>query len=194
VLPLSNFSIFLKAILITSSSSSSRHLYLPYPLQCNTNLIYSSFLKLNTMRIIQYWYLWCIDFHVSVMTDKESCRCLVAHHSHFIITSRYALWHGCPTRGPPSCVMRSAATFVNYIYRLLQKITQQCKRFGTPGIVILHERPAKQPTVTVVALCQPFTKDGKGPHPFLWAVTYHDKKSLITGLHFTLLDQYILFE
>jgi hypothetical protein len=43
----------------------------------------------------------------------SACWCILFHP--------YDLRQGCPNRGPPGCVMRSAAAFVNYI---CYKITQ----------------------------------------------------------------------
>ena len=62
------------------------------------------------------------------------------------------LKQGRPTRGSPGCVMRPAATFANYVYTT--KNAQQFRRFSIQLIAILHVRPANQPVITVVALCQ----------------------------------------
>jgi len=40
------------------------------------------------------------------------------------------------TRGPPDCVMRSAAKFVNYVYTYSDKITLRFWRLGVPLSVL----------------------------------------------------------
>jgi hypothetical protein len=44
------------------------------------------------------------------------------------------LHHGSPTRGPPGCNLRSAATFINCVYTI--KLTQQFRQLDEPLIVI----------------------------------------------------------
>ena len=56
---------------------------------------------------------------------------------------------GSRIRGPPGCIKRLAAMFVNYVYTT--KMTQYVRRLSFLLIVILLVRPANRPTTTGVA-------------------------------------------
>jgi hypothetical protein len=66
------------------------------------------------------------------------------------VNKTVSLKHGFPSRGPPGCITRPAARFVNCAHTM--KITQYVRRLGPPLIVILHVRPTNQTTITGVAL------------------------------------------
>jgi hypothetical protein len=65
---------------------------------------------------------------------------------------------GSPTCGPPGCIKRPAAIFVNCIHNI--KITQYCRRSGIALIVISRVRPVNRTTISGVALCH---KEFEGP-------------------------------
>jgi hypothetical protein len=50
------------------------------------------------------------------------------------------LKRGSPTQGPPGCIVRPAATFLNYAYTI--KITQQFR--GIP-LIVIFARAAPEP-------------------------------------------------
>lgn len=58
---------------------------------------------------------------------------------YFLLVVRCELWVS--TRGPPGCIMRPAATFVNYFHTI--KITQ-FRWFGIP-LTVIFPRAARQP-------------------------------------------------
>ena len=70
--------------------------------------------------------------------------------------SKYGSLHGLNhrflTRGQPVCIMRSAATFVNYVHNI--KIEQQHRRLARPLPVILPR-----------AASEPAHSKGYGPFP-----------------------------
>jgi hypothetical protein len=58
--------------------------------------------------------------------------------------------HGCPTRGPPGCIKRSALIFVNHVYST--KLHDNIGSYVSYLMLILHVRPANNPVIRVVAL------------------------------------------
>lgn len=60
--------------------------------------------------------------------------------------------YGFTTRGPPGCIMRPAATFINYVYNT--KITQTFRRLDMPLTVIF-----------ISAAHKPTHNNGSGPLP-----------------------------
>jgi hypothetical protein len=64
------------------------------------------------------------------------------------------LGHGCPTCGPPGCVMWPLATFVNDTHTHTIKITQWFRSLGIPLTVTFIVKPMNQLAIMVVAFCK----------------------------------------
>lgn len=72
------------------------------------------------------------------MAGKESQKCITVSSqgpAHHLNIQLHPLKHESPTCGPPSCIMRSAATFVSCVYTI--KISQSFRQLGTPLTFIL---------------------------------------------------------
>jgi hypothetical protein len=82
--------------------------------------------------------------------DYLSCSRKISGYCVKLSQDSFLPHHGSPTRGLPGCIMRLAATFINYVYSI--KITNNVGGYVYHLLLFFHVRPADQPTVTSVTL------------------------------------------
>ena len=68
-------------------------------------------------------------------------------------TEQYILLHGSTISGPPDRIMRPAATFANYLYKLSWKLHNTLGGQAYHLLLFFHMRPANQPAITDLAVC-----------------------------------------